>query len=151
MGKQKSADKKDLAYQLYITTEFTQAKIGDIIGTTDATISRWAKAGSWDEIRAALNSTHGAIVKGLYLQLAALNRNIQERADGYRYPSPEEVKAMQTINNTIRTMSKELSIAGYANVFKEFSKFLMVQYGQAKAQEFTELQMQFLKQKYNDL
>ena len=151
MSKQKSAEKKDLAYQLYITTDFTQSRIAEITGTAENTISRWAKEGEWEGIKAAMSSTHGEIVKGLYAQLAALNKNIQARQDGYRYPSPDEVKAMMVLNNTIKTMSKELSIAGYANVFKEFSKFIFLQHGKQKAQEFTELQMQFLKQKYNQL
>lgn len=151
MSRKKRTDQKDLAYQLFLTTDLTQGRIAEIIGVTDAAISNWAKADGWNEIKGAYNSTHGAIIKGLYRQLAELNKVIEARAEGYRYPHPEEVKAMQSINNTIRTMSKELNIANYATVFKELSKYILAQLGKAKAEEFTNIQVAFLKNKYKSL
>lgn len=151
MSRKKDSGKKDLAYQLFLTTDLTQERIAEIVGTTNVTISNWAKADGWDEIKGAYNSTHGAIIKGLYRQLAELNKAIEARAEGYRYPHPEEVKTMQTINNTIRTMSKELNIANYATVFKELSNYILGNLGKAKAEEFTNIQVAFLKAKYKSI
>lgn len=72
-------DKKDIAKTLFLNGTFTQEEIADKVGTTRQTVSRWAKDGTWDELKASLTITPDQIIAQFHRQIMEINNRINQR------------------------------------------------------------------------
>lgn len=95
-----------------------------MIGTTEQSISRWAKTENWDTLRANLTTTKESVLANWYAQLAELNRLIAGREQGERVPTPKEADQAIKISTAIRKLETETGIGEITSVCTRLCEFI---------------------------
>lgn len=141
--KKEMQDKRDHAKLLFIHEQLNQKEIAARIKVSEVTISKWAKADSWDGLRVSITITKEEQLKNLYRQLAELNKAIAER-DEKRYASSTEADTISKLATAIDKMESDVGIADIVSVAKKFLTWLR-KFDLSKAQEMTPLFDAFVK------
>ena len=74
MGALTTEQKKSLAKELYIQGAYTYAEIAEKVGCTRQTVSKWAEAGKWDELKTYATTGKDRILRNIYLRLEQLTQ-----------------------------------------------------------------------------
>jgi hypothetical protein len=117
------AEKKDLAYQLYLHTDLFQKEIAVRVGITEKTLSKWAEVNEWETQKTALTVTGKNLIISYYNQLNALNKCIQSR-DDRKFATLEEADIIAKIKSAIQAIDKKMDLPVYIEVFQEFTNYL---------------------------
>ncbi len=126
--------KKELAERLFIEDGMKGKEIALELTVAEATITRWRKAGDWDNRRAqALAAPHK--IKEILL------KELQNVAEGNA--SKINADALAKIGKVLDSISGKVSVQVVMTVFKEFDNWLSVQ-DPAKAVIFTEYHKRFI-------
>ena len=124
MADLKSEQKKALARDLYLLGSYTYEEIATKVGTQRQTISRWAKAGGWEDLKAGMSVTREEILKRLYQQLNNINAIILEREPKERFANSKEADAMAKLSATIKNMEVDVGISDIISVGMRFGEWL---------------------------
>lgn len=126
MAKQNTSktDSKTVAHDLFMRTDKSQKEIAQIVGVGADTVSDWARAGRWKELKAANSVTRNQVIANTLMQIKELQSEINLRDAGKRYPTPKESDTMIKLANLIRDLDKSLSLADYISIIEELLKFL---------------------------
>lgn len=126
---------RELAKQLFLSNDnLTQKEIAERIGTTEQSVSRWARAEGWAELRQATRFTKANELKRLYAQLTELNDTIAAREKGFRYPSSKEVDIQRKMGANIAQLENRLGITEIVRVSEEIVNYYRAtDIGKAKA------------------
>lgn len=141
----KSEQKKALARDLYLLGSYTYEEIAAKVGTQRQTISRWAKAGGWEDLKAGMSVTREEVLKRLHLQLKSINDIILERDPKERYPTAKEADAMVKLSATIKNMETDVGISDIISVGMRFGEWLR-RVDLDKAKEYVQYWDLFLKE-----
>jgi hypothetical protein len=119
-------DRKKLAEHLFITTNLTQNEIADIASITAKTMSSWVLADgeAWKNAKAARSITKERVIAQYYRQLYELNKGIEERGDGKKFPTSVEADTIAKLSTTIERLEKSLQYGIYFQVMDEMMEFL---------------------------
>ena len=90
MGTLSNEQKKELARELYIQGNFTFAEIAEKVGSTRQTVSRWAEAGKWEDLKTYMTVGKDNVLRGFYQQLADIQAAIQSREPDMRIATSTE-------------------------------------------------------------
>lgn len=145
MADLKSEQKKALARDLYLLGSYTYEEIAMKVGTQRQTISRWAKAGGWEDLKAGMSVTREEVLKRLHLQLKSINDNILEREPKERYATAKEADAMAKLSATIKNLEKDVGISDIISVGMRFGEWLR-RVDLDKAKEYVQYWDLFLKE-----
>lgn len=145
MADLKSEQKKALARDLYLLGSYTYEEIAMKVGTQRQTISRWAKAGGWEDLKAGMSVTREEVLKRLHLQLKSINDNILEREPKERYATAKEADAMAKLSATIKNLEKDVGISDIISVGMRFGEWLR-RVDLDKAKEYIQYWDLFLKE-----
>lgn len=145
MADLKSEQKKALARDLYLLGSYTYEEIAMKVGTQRQTISRWAKAGGWEDLKAGMSVTREEILKRLYQQLNNINAIILEREPNERFANSKEADAMAKLSATIKNMEIDVGISDIISVGMRFGEWLR-RVDLDKAKEFVQYWDLFLKE-----
>lgn len=145
MADLKSEQKKALARDLYLLGSYTYEEIAMKVGTQRQTISRWAKAGGWEDLKAGMSVTREEVLKRLHLQLKSINDNILEREPKERYATAKEADAMAKLSATIKNLEKDVGISDIISVGMRFGEWLR-RVDLDKAKEYVKYWDLFLKE-----
>lgn len=145
MADLKSEQKKALARDLYILGSYTYEEIAMKVGTQRQTISRWAKAGGWEDLKAGMSVTREEILKRLYQQLNNINAIILEREPNERFANSKEADAMAKLSATIKNMEVDVGISDIISVGMRFGEWLR-RVDLDKAKEYVQYWDLFLKE-----
>lgn len=145
MADLKSEQKKALARDLYLLGSYTYEEIAMKVGTQRQTISRWAKAGGWEDLKAGMSVTREEVLKRLHLQLKSINDNILEREPKERYATAKEADAMAKLSATIKNLEKDVGISDIISVGMRFGEWLR-RVDLDKAKEYVQYWDSFLKE-----
>lgn len=143
MGKQ-NIDRKDIAKTLFVNGEFTQEEIAAKVGTTRQTVSRWAKEGAWDELKASLTITPGQIIAQFHRQIMEINNRIAQREQGQRFASAAEADALAKLAGAVRKLESDIGVADCVSVAMRFLSWLRPLDAEA-ARRFADLLDAFIK------
>ncbi|MDR0872179.1 MAG: terminase [Prevotellaceae bacterium] len=122
MTKKEINDKKDRA-RLYYMRGDSQKNIAVIVGTTEATVSKWVKEGHWEIKRASEKITRPELVNQ-NLQLIA---TLQQQVINSENPGEEAKKVTDQISKlaaAIERLDKKTNIVQIMDGFIAFSKWL---------------------------
>lgn len=145
MADLKSEQKKLLAKEIYLLGSSTFEEIAQKVGAQRQTISRWAKAGNWDNLKAGMSVTREEILKRMYQQLNNMNAAILEREPGKRQADTKEADVMVKLAAAIKNMETDVGISDIISVGMRFGEWLRkVDLNQAK--EYVKLWDLFLKE-----
>ena len=145
MADLKSEQKKVLARDLYLLGSYTYEEIAMKVGTQRQTISRWAKAGGWEDLKAGMSVTREEILKRLYQQLNNINAIILEREPNERFANSKEADAMAKLSATIKNMEVDVGISDIISVGMRFGEWLR-RVDLDKAKEYVQYWDLFLKE-----
>ena len=145
MADLKSEQKKALARDLYLLGSYTYEEIAMKVGTQRQTISRWAKAGGWEDLKAGMSVTREEILKRLYQQLNNINAIILEREPNERFANSKEADAMAKLSATIKNMEIDVGISDIISVGMRFCEWLR-RVDLDKAKEYVQYWDLFLKE-----
>jgi hypothetical protein len=138
----KNAEKKDLARNLYVKSDFNRKEIAAQVGTTEKTLRKWIEESDWDKMKDSIQITRPKLLQDAYNQLNAINRKIETELFGI--PTKELSDAKGTIRREIEVFSDQ-PIHKYIEVFEEFIGYLS-KTTPAKVVEFAELSQGFINQ-----
>lgn len=110
MADLRSEQKKMLAREIYLLGNYTYEEIAQKVGAQRQTISRWAKAGNWDNLKAGMTVTREAILSRMYQQLNNMNSAILEREPSKRHPDTKEADVMVKLPRQLKTW-KQMSVS----------------------------------------
>ena len=145
MADLKSEQKKALARDLYLLGSYTYEEIAMKVGTQRQTISRWAKTGGWEDLKAGMSVTREEILKRLYQQLNNINAIILEREPNERFANSKEADAMAKLSATIKNMEIDVGISDIISVGMRFGEWLR-RVDLDKAKEYVQYWDLFLKE-----
>lgn len=124
MGALTSEQKKSLAKELYIQGTYTYAEIAEKVGSTRQTISKWADAGKWDELKVYMTVGKDKVLKGFYQQLANIQEAILGREPDKRIATSAEADRQIKLASAIRKMEDECGITGLIDAGIRFCNFM---------------------------
>lgn len=145
MADLKSEQKKMLAREIYLLGNYTYEEIAQKVGAQRQTISRWAKAGNWDNLKAGMTVTREAILSRMYQQLNNMNSAILEREPSKRHADTKEADVMVKLAAAIKNMETDVGISDIISVGMRFGEFLR-RIDLDKAKEYVKLWDVFLKE-----
>ncbi len=115
------SQKKEWAQMLYLANQLTQKDIAHKVGTTEATMSKWAKAGNWDNLRKSLLTSKSEILRNLYNILDKLNKKLNED-EGFGDSKTADMYVKYTA--AIKNLETETSIASLMDSGQKFHQYL---------------------------
>jgi uncharacterized protein YjcR len=142
MGKVKT-DEKQKAYDLYCNTQLSQKDIAAVINVSAQQLGKWVADGNWDMYRSANQVTVEKLIHGYYLQLAAINSEINSQGN---IPTPSQTDMLCKITGAIDTLRKKYNLSAYHQVLKEFVNWL-IRVDAEQAKVFGQSMLEFLKEK----
>lgn len=144
MADLKSEQKKALAREIYLLGSYTYEEIASKVDVQRQTISRWAKAGKWDELKAGMSVTREEILKRMYQHLNNINEEILSRDGANRIPNTKEADVMAKLSSSIKSMETDVGISDLVSAGMRFGDWLRIS-NVEKAKEFVKLWDLFLK------
>lgn len=141
----KSEQKKMLAREIYLLGSYTYEEIAQKVGAQRQTISRWAKAGNWDDLKAGMSVTREEILKRMYQHLKNINEAIMAREPKLRQPDTKEADVMVKLSAAIKSMETDVGISDIISVGMRFGEWLR-RVDLEKAKEYIKLWDLFLKE-----
>ena len=117
-------DKKGMAKSLYLDGNYTQEEIADKVGTTRQTVSRWVKAENWEEIKASVTITPAQIIAQWNRQIVEINKKINDRPEGKRFATTQEMKALSQLADSIKKLKAGIGVSDCVSVAMRFLSWL---------------------------
>ena len=144
MAALKNEQKKVLAKDIYLLGSYTLEEIAAKVGTTRQTVSRWAKAEGWDELKAGMTIGREQILKNLYRQINEINSNINSREKGERHANSREADILMKLSASIKKMEDDVGISELISAGMRFGDWLR-KIDLDKAKEFVNWWDAFIK------
>lgn len=118
-----NAEKKGLAKDLYMSTNWTQKAIAQHVKVTQKTLSKWKEEGKWEVIKSATLASKDKIVAH-YMRMIS---QILEKAEAEeRYITLGETDQIAKMTKAKESFDKEIGLSVFIQVFDEYSKFLLL-------------------------
>lgn len=124
MGTLTNDQKKELARELYIQGNFTFAEIAEKVGSTRQTVSRWAEAGKWEDLKVYMTVGKDNILRGFYQQLADIQAAIQAREPEKRIATSTEADRLIKLASAIKKIENDCGIAGLVDAGMRFINYM---------------------------
>lgn len=137
-------NKKDIAKDLYLKGGCTQEEIAAKVGTTRQTVSRWAREGKWEELRASFTISTENILAGMIRQVSEIQNQANARKEGERSFTSKEADTVVKITSAIKKLQNDAGITDIVNVGIRFTNWLRG-IDIEKAKEYNELWDLFIK------
>jgi transposase len=140
--KQERTRKKELAQFFYCNSQLSQKEIAEKVGTSEVTMSKWAKEGKWDTLKASITITRQEQLNRVYQQITAINNKISEEQRGI--PSGSDADVLSKLAAVVERLEKETSITDVVSVSMKFLDWLR-KIDTEKAKELSGLFDAFIK------
>lgn len=137
-------NKKDIAKDLYLKGGCTQEEIAAKVGTTRQTVSRWAREGKWEELRASFTISTENILAGMIRQVSEIQNQANARKEGERSFTSKEADTVVKTTSAIKKLQNDAGITDIVNVGIKFTNWLRG-IDIEKAKEYNELWDLFIK------
>ena len=118
----KATEKKELAKTLFLNTTMTQQEIADKVGVDRRTIIRWAK--DWHDLRINYLQTREARVHSTLKQLEELDKAIEGRDEGCRYPTAKEADVRRKLTADLEALEQDASVREVINVSRSILDYI---------------------------
>lgn len=122
--KQQREQLKELARLKYINEGKTYIEIADALGVSRQTIGKWAEQEKWEEYRVSISLTQEESLKSTYRMLDELNKSIEARPEGQRYPNSKESSIRASLTADIAKLQNDIGIQETISVCSRLISFL---------------------------
>lgn len=124
MTKQQREQLKELARLKYINEGKTYQEIAEALDISRQTIGRWAEEGKWQEYKISISLTQEESLKSTYRMLDELNKTIEARPEGQRYPNSKESSIRASLTADIAKLQTEIGIQDMISVCSKLISWL---------------------------
>lgn len=139
MDKKQIKSKKESAKALYLSAQYTQNEISDLVGISRVSLGKWIKKGNWEDLRSATTLTPEKMISHLNKQLEEINQNILSREQGKRFANTKEADAILKISKTIKNLQRDLGLREVLAFTMKFLTWLREVGEYEKGKEFVPL------------
>jgi transposase-like protein len=116
----KQNQQKEKAKALFLTGQYEQKEIAELVGVSANTVSAWKNADKWEDQKTSLLTTRANQLSRLYKMLAVLNDDLDEKAELKIPVNSKEADAVLKLTAAIKNLEYETSIAEKVEVGMEF-------------------------------
>jgi transcriptional regulator with XRE-family HTH domain len=116
----KQNHQKEKAKALFLTGQYEQKEIADLVGVSANTVSAWKNAEKWEDQKTSLLTTRQNQLHRLYKLLKVLNDDVELKADEGTPINSKEADALLKLTQAIKNLELECSIADKVEVGTEF-------------------------------
>lgn len=116
--------KKELAQILYVQEKKTQTEIAALLGIRQDTVSKWATAEKWNELRSGVSIAKEQQIKNLYHQINLINEDVMNRPEGERKVTVKEAKIIADLADAVKKLESEIGIAEIVSCGVKFCDFM---------------------------
>lgn len=117
MGRTPKRDtKRENAKALFITGQYQQKEIAELVGVTAQTITRWVTAEKWDVELASLTITKEKQLARYYAQINEINEVIAKRDKGERYANSKEADTLLKLSSAAQKLETETGVRDIVDV-----------------------------------
>jgi len=129
--------KASIAYDLYMNTDKSQKEICEIVGWAPKTFTSHKQAGSWEELKSAVQLTPDRIILNIYSRMHDLSM------EGKNLDADKLVKLASSIE---KLKDKRVTMSSTINVFKDFTTWCYEKHPEL-AKDINELQRAYVDHK----
>lgn len=144
MNRSNNIKKKDIAKELFLRGGCTMEDIAAKVGITRQTLSRWAKDGSWDDLRVSMVISQEQLISQTMRQISAIYKQADARPEGQRQLTAKEADTVVKLSSSIKKLQKDAGITDVVNVGIKFTDWLRA-FDLEKAKEYNGLWDSFIK------
>lgn len=145
MTKKNKQDRaRDSARSLYMTGQFTQKQIAEIVNVSPRTILRWVHEDKWDVILDTIQGSREKRITKYQKYLADIETTIESRPIGQRMPTSAEIDQMSKLENIIKKLTDTASLGEIVQYSKNVCLFVQ-QYDVEKAKELSGIFDNYIK------
>jgi len=135
--------KKELAQKLYVSSYFaTQKELAEYLETSEQTISKWVKAGKWEELKESYLATVNEEIINVKRQLRALRENME--AEGRPHYNNSEIDIYSKLTASLRSLKTRIGLEDVIDVSIEVLDWLRT-HDVKKAQEASAIFNAYIK------
>lgn len=120
----KQNDKRQKAKSLFLTGQYQQKEIAELVGVTEKTITKWKEEEDWESMKVSLLTTRESELRRLYKMLQILNDDIDLRSENKIPINSKEADAVLKLTAAINNLELETSIADKVEVGSSFINML---------------------------
>lgn len=124
MGTLTNDQKKELARELFLQGSFTYAEIAEKVGSTRQTVSRWAEAGKWEDLKVYMTVGKDRVLRGFYQQLNDIQTAILSREPDKRIASSTEADRQVKLASAIKKLENDCGITGLIDAGIRFCNYI---------------------------
>lgn len=116
----KKNDKRNKAKSLYLTGQYDQKEIAELVEVSERSITKWKTEENWEDLKESLLTTRENELRRLYKMLRILNDDIDLKAEMKIPVNSKEADAVLKITAAIKNLELETSIADKVEVGMAF-------------------------------
>jgi len=116
----KQNDKRNKAKSLYLTGQYDQKEIAELVEVSERSITKWKTEENWEDLKESLLTTRENELRRLYKMLRILNDDIDLKAEKKIPVNSKEADAVLKITAAIKNLELETSIADKVEVGMAF-------------------------------
>jgi len=116
----KQNDKRNKAKSLYLTGQYDQKEIAELVEVSERSITKWKTEENWEDLKESLLTTRENELRRLYKMLRILNDDIDLKAERKIPVNSKEADAVLKITAAIKNLELETSIADKVEVGMAF-------------------------------
>lgn len=116
----KQNDKRNKAKSLYLTGQYDQKEIAELVEVSERSITKWKTEENWEDLKESLLTTRENELRRLYKMLRILNDDIDLKAEMKIPVNSKEADAVLKITAAIKNLELETSIADKVEVGMAF-------------------------------
>lgn len=124
MTKQQREQLRELARLKYINEGKTFIEVAEAIGISRQTIAKWAEEDKWEEYKTSISLSQEESLKSTYRMLEALNRAIESRDEGERYPTSKESSIRASLTADIQKLQTEIGVQEVISVCSKLLSYV---------------------------
>ncbi|WP_165026803.1 terminase gpP N-terminus-related DNA-binding protein [Dysgonomonas sp. ZJ279] len=143
----KKNDKKANAKALFMTGNFQQKEIAEVVGVTPKTITEWVRNEKWDLILESQTSTKEKRIARYQKYLNDSYEIIENRPISENIPTNGEIDRINKLESTIKKLQDKASIGEIVTMSREVLNFTRTAFDIDKAKELSAVFDAYIKSK----
>jgi DNA-binding XRE family transcriptional regulator len=114
------SDKRSKAKSLYLTGQYEQKEIAELVDVSERSICKWKEEEDWDSFKTSLLTTRENELRRLYKMLAVHNDSIDVMSEAKLPINSKQADAVLKLTAAIKNLELETSIADKVEVGTAF-------------------------------
>jgi DNA-binding XRE family transcriptional regulator len=116
----KQTEKRSKAKSLYLTGQYSQKEICELVDVSERSLCKWKDEEEWDSLKTSLLTTRENELRRMYKMLKNLNDSIDECGENKIPVNSKQADSVLKLTRAIKNLELETSIADKVEVGSAF-------------------------------